>query len=103
VLKWRQERLPRPVATWIRLLILAFFNSIGAWTILAWGQQHVDASLACVLNSTSPLFVFLFTALITRHETLNRLKLLGAVLGMSGVVMIVGTSAFSGVGSEIAG
>ena len=42
--------------------------SIGAWTVLAWGQQYVDSALAGVLNSTSPIFVFLITLLWTRHE-----------------------------------
>ncbi len=61
VVSWRGERLPREPATWRRLLVQAFLNSIGAWTILAWGQQYVDSGLASVLNSTSPIFVFFIT------------------------------------------
>ena len=59
VMRLRTETLPRDGRTWRMLLLQAVFNSIGAWTVLAWGQQFVDAGLASVLNSTSPIFVFL--------------------------------------------
>jgi drug/metabolite transporter (DMT)-like permease len=103
VMQARGERFPRDGRTWRMLLLQAFFNSIGAWTVLAWGQQFVDAGLASVLNSTSPLFVFLFTALVTHHETLDGQKLVGAVVGFFGVVLIVGVAALQGFGSRFAG
>jgi drug/metabolite transporter (DMT)-like permease len=85
------------------LLVQAFVNAIAAWTLLAWGQQHVDAGLASVLNSTSPIFVFLFTTLITRHEAMNGRKLAGALIGLSGVCLIVGLDALEGLGVQVAG
>ena len=103
VMRMRRERLPHDARTWGMLYLQAVFNSIGAWTILAWGQQFVDAGLASVLNSTSPLFVFLFTALVTRHEPLGGCKLLGALVGFCGVVLIVGPDALRGLGAQVAG
>ena len=103
VLRWQRDSLPHDWKTWRRLLILSFFNSIGAWTILAWGQQHVDSGLASVLNSTSPIFVFFFTLLVTRHETTNGVKLFGAILGLCGVVLIVGVDALAGLGQQVLG
>ncbi|MEL7285812.1 MAG: DMT family transporter [Pseudomonadota bacterium] len=99
----RSERLPRDPHTWWMLLLQAVFNSIGAWTVLAWGQQYVESGLASVLNSTSPIFVFLIAALVTRHETLNGRKLAGAVLGLMGVALIVGVDVLRGLGDEVAG
>jgi drug/metabolite transporter (DMT)-like permease len=95
--------LPRDARTWGMLFIQSFCNSIGAWTLVAWGQQHIDSGLACVLNSTSPIFVFFITLLITRHEALNGLKLFGAILGLAGVMMIVGVDALRGLGQQVAG
>ena len=103
VIRFRNEKLPRDGRTWRMLFLQAIFNSIGAWTVLAWGQQFVDAGLAGVLNSTSPIFVFFFTALLTRHEPLGRQKLLGAIMGFFGVVLIVGVDALRGLGAEVAG
>lgn len=99
----RRERLPRDGRTWRMLLVQAIFNSIAAWTILAWGQQFVDAGLASVLNSTSPIFVFLLTALVTRHEALGGGKLLGACIGLCGVALIVGLDVLRGLGEQVAG
>lgn len=102
VVIWRGERFPRDHRTWQRLLIQAFFNSIGAWTVLAWGQQYIDSGLASVLNSTSPIFVFFITLLITRDEPTNARKLLGACLGLIGVILIVGIDALGSLGHQIA-
>lgn len=103
VMRLRSETLPHDWRTWRMLLLQAVFNSIGAWTVLAWGQQFVDAGLASVLNSISPIFVFLFTALVTRHEALSGRKLVGAFVGFFGVVLIIGVVALRGLGSEVAG
>ena len=102
VIAWsRGERFPRERSTWGAFLVQAFFNSIGAWTLLAWGQQFVNSGLAGVLNSTSPIFVFFLTLLWTRHEHAGVLRLMGALLGLLGVVIIIGANAFSGLGSDV--
>jgi drug/metabolite transporter (DMT)-like permease len=101
VVRMRGERLPADAATWRAFLAQAFFNSIGAWTVLAWGQQYVDSGLAGVLNSTSPLFVFLLTALRTRHEPITMRKTVGALLGLAGVVLLVGADALAGIGQQV--
>lgn len=103
VLLLRRRRMPADPKVWGMFGIQSFLNSIGAWTVLAWGQQFVGAGLASVLNSTSPIFVFLFTALITRHEAVNGRKLAGAILGLAGVVLIVGLDSLSGLGQSVAG
>ena len=103
VMHWRGERLPTDRRTWRMMLVQAVFNSIGSWTILAWGQQYVDSGLASVLNSTSPVFVFFITLAFTRHEAVNTLKLIGACIGIVGVVLIVGIDAINGLGQQVAG
>ncbi|MEQ5775924.1 EamA family transporter [Thalassospira sp. NFXS8] len=103
VVLWRNDKFPRDGKTWRMLLVQAIFNSIGAWTVLAWGQQYVDSGLASVLNSTSPVFLFFITLFVTRHETVNKAKLIGALLGVAGVVMIVGPDALRGLGANIGG
>ena len=87
--------------TWAALLVQAFFNSIGAWTVLAWGQQFVDSGLARVLNSTSPVFVFFMTLLWTRHESVDIAKFVGAMLGLAGVILLMGVDALEGLGREV--
>jgi drug/metabolite transporter (DMT)-like permease len=103
VMRYQGARFPRDWTTWRMLLVQSFFNSIASWTVLAWGQQHVDSGLAGVLNSTSPIFVFFITLLYTRHEAVTAWKFAGAMMGLFGVVSIVGLEALRGIGQQIAG
>ncbi len=101
IVRWRGLRFPRDGLTWRRFLIQACLNSAIPFTLIAWGERRVDAGLATVLNSTAPIFVFLFTAAITRHEPVTPRKLLGVVSGMAGVCLIVGAQALSGFGEQL--
>jgi drug/metabolite transporter (DMT)-like permease len=101
IVRWRGLRLPRDGVTWRRFLIQACLNSAIPFTLIAWGERRVDAGLATVLNSTAPIFVFLLTAAITRHEPVTPRKLLGVVSGMAGVCLIVGAEALSGFGEQL--
>lgn len=103
VMALRGQSLPRDALTWRRLLVQSLLNCSIAWSLLAWGQQHIEASLASVLNSTSPLFVFFITLLVTRHEPAGALRLAGACLGLLGVLLIVGVDALAGLGQQVAG
>lgn len=103
VMIYRRQRMPREPGVWAMFGVQAVFNSIGAWTVLAWGQQYVSAGLASVLNSTSPIFVFAFTALFTSREVLGRRQLAGAVIGLAGVILIVGIDTLNGLGVSVGG
>jgi drug/metabolite transporter (DMT)-like permease len=103
VMHMQGERFPKDAHAWRLLLLQSFLNSLGPWILLAWGQQFVASGLAGVLNSTSPIFVFLITLTITRHESVGPAKLGGALLGMLGVVLIIGTDALQGLGEQLFG
>jgi len=90
-------RFPSDWTTWRQLLVQAFFNSIGAWTLLAWGQQFIDSALASVLNSTAPLFVFFATFFLLGGPRPGPLKLIGGCLGVIGAALIVGLEALDGL------
>src|SRR6202161_3562139 len=81
VMRVRRIRLPRDAATWRRFLFQACLNSVIPWTLIAWGERSLDAGLATILNSTSPIFTFFLTLAITRHETLGLRKLFGVLAG----------------------
>src|SRR5215471_9796077 len=95
IMRWRGISMPVDAATWRRFAFQACFNSVIPWTLIAWAERSVDAGLATILNSAAPIFTFLFTALITRHEQASPRKLLGVVAGMAGICLIVGVDAFA--------
>jgi drug/metabolite transporter (DMT)-like permease len=101
VIRWRGRSLPTDAATWRRFLFQACLNSVVPFTLIAWAEQTTEAGLATILNSTSPIFAFLLTALVTRHETLSVRKLLGVTTGLLGTCLIVGVQALDGLGHEL--
>jgi drug/metabolite transporter (DMT)-like permease len=101
IMRWRGLRLPKDAATWRRFLFQACLNSVIPWTLIAWGERSLDAGLATILNSTSPIFTFFLTLAMTRHETLSARKLFGVVAGMAGICLIVGVQALAGLGVQL--
>jgi drug/metabolite transporter (DMT)-like permease len=101
LMRMRGLRLPRDRGTWRKFLFQACLNSVVPFTLIAWAERTVDAGLATILNSTSPIFVFLMSALITRHEALSARKLFGVIAGIAGIGLIVGVEALGGLGHEL--
>src|SRR5437868_2971447 len=101
VIRSRGLALPRDGATWRRFLFQACLNSVIPFTLIAGAERTVNAGLATILNSTSPIFTFLLTAIITRHEALTGRELFGIAAGIVGICLIVGVQAFDGLGHEV--
>jgi drug/metabolite transporter (DMT)-like permease len=97
----RGINMPTDLATWRRFAFQACLNSVIPWTLIAWGERYVDAALATILNSAAPIFTFLFTALVTRHEATTPRRLFGVIAGMAGICLIVGVDAFHDIGRSL--
>lgn len=101
IMRMRGVTMPTDGPTWRRFIFQACLNSVIPWTLIAWGERFVDAGLATILNSASPIFTFLFTVAITRHEAASPRKLFGVISGMAGICLIVGVDAFRDLGQGI--
>jgi drug/metabolite transporter (DMT)-like permease len=85
IMRWRGRNLPKDAVTWRRFLFQACLNSVVPFTLIAWAERSLDAGLATILNSTSPIFTFLLTLAITRHEALTGRELFGVLAGLAGI------------------
>ncbi|MFV3074332.1 DMT family transporter [Niveispirillum fermenti] len=101
VMAWRRLTLPRDPVIWRRFLFQACMNSALPFTLVAWAEQSTDAGLTAILNSTTPIFTFLLTAFVTRHEAVTAPKLFGVAAGMLGICLIIGVQALDGLGREL--
>jgi drug/metabolite transporter (DMT)-like permease len=101
VLTARGIAMPRDAATWRRFMFQALLNSVVPFTLIAWAEQTVEAGLTTILCSTSPIFTFLITFAITRHEPATLAKLFGVVIGIAGICLIVGVEALGGLGHAL--
>jgi drug/metabolite transporter (DMT)-like permease len=65
-------------------------NNALPFALIAWGQTHLAAGLASILNAATPLFAVLIAHVFTAEEKLSRLKIIGTAAGMAGVAWVVG-------------
>lgn len=82
-------RLPKLRAHWRRFLILGLVNSAIPFSLIAFAEIELTASLAAILNSTTVLFTAV-VAVVWTGETLTAGKAVGVVLGVAGVAALVG-------------
>ena len=58
--------------------------------LIAVGEQHISSSLASILIATMPLIVALLALRFAPEERPTRMRMLGLVLGLAGVVALLG-------------
>lgn len=73
---------------WKPLVVVAFCGSAIPNLFFAIAQQHVDSSLAGVLNSLTPLFTLLIGAVVFTMQ-FSRAKVLGVVIGLAGAMILM--------------
>jgi drug/metabolite transporter (DMT)-like permease len=101
ILRARGLRLPTGAKAWKLFAQQQTINSTIPFLLITWAQQYVPASSAVVLASTTPIFAFLITWGITRHEPATLLKLAGAILGLAGTAVIIGLDALGNLSTDI--
>jgi drug/metabolite transporter (DMT)-like permease len=101
VLRLRGLGMPRDGANWRRFLFQACLNSVIPFALIAWAERTVDAGLATILSSASPVFTYLLTSAIARHEPVTPRKLFGVLTGLAGICLIIGVQALSGLGEQL--
>jgi drug/metabolite transporter (DMT)-like permease len=101
ILRMRGIKMPTDGKAWKLFAQQQTINSTFPFLLITWAQQYVPASSTVVLASTTPIFAFLITWGITRHEPSTLLKLAGALLGLAGTAVIVGLDALSSLDTHI--
>lgn len=83
--------LPDFRARWRSFLLLGALNNAIPFTLIASAVIALNASLAAILNATTPLFAALVAAAWT-GEALGIRRAAGVLLGIAGVAVLVGWS-----------
>lgn len=82
---------------WISAVVSGLFIMGFPWACLFWGEQYVAPALAGILNSTVPIFVVVFSPLITPLDKISWTKKLGIFVGFIGVAIIFGPDIHGGL------
>ena len=86
----RGDKLPRDGRIWGGFFIMAIAGNALPFFLISWGQQTVDSGVAGMIMAIMPLMTMVFAHFFVDGENLNRYKLIGFVLGITGVTLLLG-------------
>jgi drug/metabolite transporter (DMT)-like permease len=70
--------------------VLGVINAAIPFTLIAWGEKHVDSGVAAVANSSVPIFVAILAVWFVPSERSTGWRLVGVALGLVGVAVLAG-------------
>ncbi len=83
-------KIPRDLAVWRAFLIMGLLNNVVPFSLMAWGQLHIESGLTSILNAATAIFGVLVAALCFADERLTLRKAFGVGLGFLGVATAIG-------------
>lgn len=95
----RGDVFPNTGKRWGELLVQGILQGGLPFYMITWAEKHVDSSVAGIINSTPPMFVFLITVFLLRSAKFDGLKFIGILFGMTGVGIIAFTGS-TGIGDS---
>jgi drug/metabolite transporter (DMT)-like permease len=69
---------------------LGVVNGAIPFTLIAWGEKHIDSGVAAIANASMPIFVVLLAIRFKPSETVRVLRLVGFIVGLLGVGVLAG-------------
>jgi drug/metabolite transporter (DMT)-like permease len=79
-------------AGWWPLVVLGAINAALPFTLIAWGQKHIDSGIAAIANASVPIFVVLLAIRFRPSEKVTGARALGIVAGLVGVAVLAGAN-----------
>src|SRR5687767_15902919 len=86
----RVEAVEQVRATGWRAFAVGFLNAALPFTLIAWGEKHIDSGVAAIANATVPIFVVLLAIRFRPSERASGARLVGFLLGFVGVGVLAG-------------
>jgi drug/metabolite transporter (DMT)-like permease len=91
VLRLGRERAQAELrATGLGAWVLGATNMAVPFTLIAWGEKHVDSGIAAIANASVPIFVLALAVKFRPSERVGGLRLVGVLLGFAGVGVLTG-------------
>lgn len=94
------RKIPTSLHVWGALLILGVLNNAIPFSLIVQGQTQITSGLASILNATTPLFTIVVAGIFLMDERFSVLRVLGVIVGFSGVILMVGPDALGGLGAD---
>jgi drug/metabolite transporter (DMT)-like permease len=79
-------------AGWQPVLVLGAINAAIPFTLIAWGQKHIDSGIAAIANASVPIFVALLAIHFRPSEKVTGSRAVGIAAGIVGVAVLAGAN-----------
>jgi drug/metabolite transporter (DMT)-like permease len=79
-----------PRRLWGAMFIAALLMTSGGWVLFAFSEQYISSALAGIINGSTPLMTLVVVLLAFPEEKPTRQRIIGLVIGFSGVLVVVG-------------
>ena len=83
------QSMPSSLSVWRAFFVMGALNNAIPFSLIVWGQTHIDSGVASILNATTPIFTVLLSHLLTTDERLTWRKFLGVLIGFLGVYIMM--------------
>jgi drug/metabolite transporter (DMT)-like permease len=97
------QALPSGFGVWRDLFVMGALNNVLPFSLIVWGQIHIDSGTASILNGTTPFFTICLAHFFIAEERMTAAKILGICLGIAGVAVLAGPTAMQGLTQAIEG
>lgn len=91
----RRETVPRAPSVWIAFLVMGLLNNVLPFSLMAWGQLHIETGLTAILNAATAIWGVLVAAVIFPDERLTARRMTGVLIGFFGVATAIGLTNFA--------
>lgn len=96
---YRGILLPKGGMMWLLIIGMSILNVVFPFILISWAELSIDAGITSLLMGTGPFFALVGSHFFTSDDKLTPNKLIGVLLGFSGILVIVGFDAVAGLGS----
>ena len=77
---------------WRDVAISGFFAQGLPFILINWGEQHIDSTLAAILNGLTPIFTLVIANFAIQEDKMNFTKTIGTLLGFGGLLLLISPS-----------
>ena len=93
--------IPKSLKLWRAFFMLGLLNNVIPFALIVWGQNHIGAGLASIINATTPLFTILIAGAFLADEHMSPQKVVGVVVGLFGVAVLIGGEPLADIGLDM--
>ncbi len=97
------KRMPSSPGIWLAFFVMGALNNLIPFSLIIWGQQHVESSIASILNASAPVFSVILAHYLTSEEKMTPGRVTGVILGMAGVGILIGFDSSHTSGMKLLG